>query len=103
MRTLLIMVLILSSSACSADPQYKNAAEFEAVVKSWQLIGKSEGEAMAFLKQQNFQCKDHYCYKQTKGLVCSQKLKIDFVLNQEIIVRTGVWKLPNGQLPDVCL
>ncbi|TCJ15382.1 hypothetical protein EZJ19_07135 [Parasulfuritortus cantonensis] len=104
MRALLVAVLAVSASACSADTQYKNAAEFEAAVESWRLVGKSESDAMAFLRKQGFLCKEHYCYKQTKGLVCNQKLKIDFVLNKEkTIVQATILKLPNGHLPDACL
>jgi len=99
-----LVVLALCSSACSAETQYKDAAEFEAVVQSWQLIGKSEGEAFSFLTKQDYRCKEHYCFREVKGLVCNQKLKVNFVLNnKKQIIDASVWKLANGQLPDVCL
>lgn len=100
----LLVILVLCSGACNAETQYKNTAEFEAVVQSWQLVGKSENEAISFLTKQNFSCKEHYCYREARGLVCNQKLKINLILNKEQkVIEAGVWKLPNGLLPNVCL
>ena len=99
-----LVVLALCSSACNAETQYKDAAEFEAVVQSWQLVGKSESEAFSFLTKQNYLCKEHYCFREVRGLVCNQKLKVNFVLsNEKKIIGVSVWKLANGQLPSVCL
>ena len=104
MRTTLIVVFALCLNACEPATQYKDATEFQTVVQSWNLVGKSETEVISFLTKQNFLCKEHYCYREIKGLVCNQKLKIDFVLNKKKkIIKASVWKLPNGQLPSVCL
>lgn len=104
MRITYLVVMALCSSACNAKTQYKDAAEFEAVVRSWQLVGKSESEAFSFLTKRNYLCKEHYCFKEVRGLVCNQKLKVNFVLsNDEKIINTSIWKLADGRLPSVCL
>lgn len=83
MKTLLLAIFVLTISACGPDSKYKNASEFEALVQSWNLVGKNEDEGIAFLTKQGFLCKDHYCYKEIKGLPCNQKLKINYSLDTE--------------------
>lgn len=100
----LLVALALCSSACDTEARYKDAAEFEAAVGSWRLVGKSRNEAISFLTKQKFSCKERYCYREAKGPVCNQKLRIELVLDKEHkVIETGIWKLPNGQLPSVCL
>lgn len=104
MRTFLfISLLLFFAVACNAEPQYKSASEFESVVKSWQLDGKSEGEATIILSKKNFSCKERVCYLDVKGFPCNQKLQVSLVVNNGSVVNTSVWKLPNGELPTVCL
>jgi hypothetical protein len=91
-------------SACADPPQYKSAAEFEAVVQSWRLTGKPKNEVVAILTKHRFTCKDDYCHLEAGGFPCMQRQKI-FVVSDDagIVTKTPVWKMQDGRLPLVCL
>lgn len=104
MRAILIAILVVRLSACSPSNQYKNATEFEAVVKSWQLVEKSEHDAIAILVEKNFSCRERSCYREARGIVCNQRQRITLIVGEDQKVReAAVWKFPGEQLPGVCL
>lgn len=105
MRSVALLTLVLLAvTACNVETQYKSASEFEAAVQSWQLVGKSEDEAISVLSKNNFSCKERVCYRDLRGFPCNQKLNVTLVVNNKgEVTRSAIWKLPNGELPTVCL
>lgn len=104
MRTILIAIIVVGLSACNPSTQFKDATEFEAAVQSWQLIEKSERDAVAILVEKNFSCKERSCYREARGIVCNQRQRITLTVGEDQKVKeAAVWKFPGEQLPSVCL
>ena len=104
MHTISIAIMVFGLSACSPSNQYKDATEFETTVRSWQLVEKSERDAIAILSGKNFSCKDRSCNREARGIVCNQRQRITLIVGEDQKVKEAVvWRLPGEQLPGVCL
>lgn len=99
-----LVLVACSITACNVRSQYKNAAEFEATVQSWHLDGKPESDVTAILEKNGFLCTEHRCNLDVSGFPCLQRQRIFLVVNSDgRVTHTVVEKMPNGQLPSVCL
>lgn len=103
MKFPLLSILVLTLVACSGSHQYKNAAEFEAAVQSWQLVGKSAADARIVLSHQGFTCKEALCYREESGFPCLQKQHVQLKVDGGLVTEAKVWKLSDGRLPTACL
>jgi hypothetical protein len=101
---LLIVFTLCVATACDNQAYYKNAAEFEAVVQSWQLDGKLVSEVFSILTNKGFICKDQHCELHVGRFPCSQTQNISLVVsNDNKVIKTSVRKHSDGELPSVCL
>ena len=104
MRNLRVLGLMLALAGCGGMRHYKNAAEFEAAVLSWQLVGRGKPEVWSALHGKGFACKEALCYREAAGFPCNQRQHLRLVVGESgIVSEINVWKLPDGQLPTVCL
>lgn len=104
MKATLIFMLLCSLSACGGSQHYKDAAEFEAAISSWKVVGKTEAQANFVLIRRGFICKESSCSREVSGYPCLQRQHIYFVVgNTGVITEATVWKLPDGQLPTACV
>jgi hypothetical protein len=103
-QALFSAALLLGAAIFNTGSQYQSAAEFEAVVQSWRLTGKSRNEAIAIFRSKDFYCEPLICYQELQGFPCNQKLQVTLVVNSlDQVTHSIVRKLPDGRLPTVCL
>ncbi len=96
--------LLLGAAMFNTGVRYQSAAEFEAIVQSWQLTEKSRNVAIAIFRSKDFYCEPLICYQELPGFPCTQKLQVTLVVNtQDQVTHFITRKLPDGRLPTVCL
>jgi len=103
MKTILITLIALCCAGCSGE-KYASSAQFEAAIQSWELAGKSLGQAISILTSHEFDCSGRTCMREVNHFPCVQKQRVFLELNPSgRVIEAPVWKLPNGQLPTACL
>lgn len=101
---MLIVVFIFLSAGCSSKGRYESANEFMAEIESWKVKGMKQSEAMKVFEKHGFSCREQMCYKDVAALICKQKQKVEFIVDQNgQLSNVKVWELEDGQLPSACL
>lgn len=94
--------LVLALAACGSQ-QYKNAAAFEAELKTWAIVGKNEQEVSQLLAGKGFSCSNSSCTRNVSEFPCMQMQAVVLIVNAAGVVNEfQVKRLPNGELPTAC-